>query len=135
MRLLTTTLMYFFKNSFSFQYLGEVITLQPGIHTYNFSCRIPNNCPSSFEGAYGHIRYVIKVVLLRPWQRDLTFNKAFTVLKVLDLNYETPLVKVSELELQFYISFPEYRVKTMLSRGNDCKSTFHFLTKVIPLHV
>ncbi|KAL9896929.1 arrestin domain-containing protein 2-like [Glossina fuscipes fuscipes] len=73
---------------------SEIITIEPGIHTYNFTCRIPNNCPSSFEGAYGHIRYVIKVVVLRPWKRNQTFNKAFTVLKVLDLNYETPLVKM-----------------------------------------
>lgn len=73
---------------------SETVTIQPGIHTYNFTCHIPSNCPSSFEGAYGHIRYLIKIILLRPWKMDQTFHKAFTVLKVLDLNYETPLIKM-----------------------------------------
>ncbi|XP_037924802.1 arrestin domain-containing protein 4-like isoform X2 [Hermetia illucens] len=68
--------------------------IQPGSYTYNFSCQLPYEVPSSFESPYGHIRYSVKVVLDRPKRFDDSFTKNFTVLKALDLNYEPPAIRV-----------------------------------------
>lgn len=47
--------------------------LQPGSHEFRFDCPIPINCPSSFEGSYGHIRYRLKVVMVTKGM--FSFNK------------------------------------------------------------
>ena len=71
--------------------------IEPGIHTYTFACQLPPTCPSSFEGHYGYIRYLVKVELVRPWKFNQHFTRGFTVLKVMDLNYDSPLLRVSKL--------------------------------------
>lgn len=77
-----------------FIFLATPVEILPGIHTFNFACSIPPFAPSSFEGTYGHIRYVAKVILDRPWKFDQTYSVGFTVLKTLDLNYDSPLLRV-----------------------------------------
>jgi hypothetical protein len=42
----------------------------------------------------GFIRYTVKVILERPWQHDLTYKIAFTILKQQDLNYESPTLRI-----------------------------------------
>lgn len=37
--------------------------LPPGAHTYPFTCSLPPQLPSSFEGEFGFVRYTIKVTL------------------------------------------------------------------------
>ncbi|XP_068156034.1 arrestin domain-containing protein 3-like [Drosophila tropicalis] len=69
------------------------VSIEPGIRTYNFACQIPIRCPSSFEGLHGHVRYEVIVKLIRPWKFDQTFRRRFTVLKLLDLNAESYLLK------------------------------------------
>lgn len=61
---------------------------------YNFSCTLPPLLPTSFEGRYGHIRYTICVTLERPWKFDQTYRVGFTVLKAIDLNYDTPALRM-----------------------------------------
>jgi len=70
-------------------------TIQAGVHNYNFACQLPYQCPSSFEGRHGCIRYIVKVLLIRPWKYDQAYTKGFTVLKMLDLNFDTPQLRVS----------------------------------------
>uniref|UniRef100_T1P880 Arrestin (Or S-antigen) n=1 Tax=Musca domestica TaxID=7370 RepID=T1P880_MUSDO len=72
---------------------GSVFSIESGTHTYSFACPIPVNCPSSFEGAYGHVRYMVKVTTIRPSTSNRTYSKGFTVLKMMDLNRETELLK------------------------------------------
>lgn len=63
------------------------------MHKFNFSCQLPLQLPTSFESKYGYIRYQIKVELERPWKFDIKYCFAFTVIKVLDLNYESPALR------------------------------------------
>ncbi|SPP84084.1 arrestin domain-containing protein 17 [Drosophila guanche] len=69
--------------------------IQAGVHNYNFSCQLPYQCPSSFEGRYGCIRYIVKVLLIRPWKYDQAYTTGFTVLKMMDLNFETPQLRLA----------------------------------------
>jgi Arrestin (or S-antigen), N-terminal domain/Arrestin (or S-antigen), C-terminal domain len=67
--------------------------LSSGLHKFNFACQLPIQLPTSFESKYGYIRYQIKVELERPWKIDVKFCFAFTVIKVLDLNFESPALR------------------------------------------
>lgn len=69
------------------------VNIDSGTHTYNFYCTIPELCPSSFESNTGFIRYVAKVVILRSKKTDKTFSTGFTVLKRVDLNTDTSVIK------------------------------------------
>ncbi|XP_018796257.1 PREDICTED: arrestin domain-containing protein 17-like isoform X2 [Bactrocera latifrons] len=73
---------------------NQSAVIEPGIHTYTFACLLPNTCPSSFEGIYGYIRYLTRVELVRPWKFNQNFTRGFTVLKMTDLNYDSPLLRV-----------------------------------------
>ncbi|XP_034665283.1 arrestin domain-containing protein 2 [Drosophila subobscura] len=70
------------------------VQIEPGTSTYRFACQIPLTCPSSFEGTYGRVRYIVNVMFLRPWKFDQNFNRCFTVLKVMDLNTESLMLRV-----------------------------------------
>ncbi|XP_023175766.2 arrestin domain-containing protein 17 [Drosophila hydei] len=70
-------------------------TIQAGVHNYNFACQLPYQCPSSFEGRYGCIRYIVKVLLIRPWKYDQAYTHGITVLKMMDLNVETPQLRLA----------------------------------------
>ncbi|XP_043652431.1 arrestin domain-containing protein 17 [Drosophila teissieri] len=74
--------------------LSSQVSIEAGIHTYNFVCLIPTECPSSFEGAHGRVRYMTNVTLVRPWKFDQNYTRCFTVLKVMDLNFDSPLLRV-----------------------------------------
>ncbi|XP_045776137.1 arrestin domain-containing protein 17-like isoform X2 [Maniola jurtina] len=70
-----------------------------GQHEYSFQFHLPNNCPSSFEGDYGHIRYEIKAVVDRAFKFDQEKKIAVRVMCPLDLNLE-PYCR-EPIELQF----------------------------------
>ncbi|ALC47981.1 CG10086 [Drosophila busckii] len=72
---------------------GQVFNIDAGTYTYTFACPIPSHCPSSFEGMYGHIRYLAKVTFIRPGASNRTTNVGFTVLKLLDLNQESKMLR------------------------------------------
>lgn len=72
---------------------GQMFSIDAGTYTYTFGCPIPSHCPSSFEGMYGHIRYLAKVTFIRAGASNRTTNVGFTVLKLLDLNQENKLLR------------------------------------------
>jgi hypothetical protein len=57
---------------------------------------LPDHLPASFEGKYGHIRYTVKGILLRPWKHNHEVMATFSVMPKLDLNLD-PLNRVSLL--------------------------------------
>ncbi|KAH8374747.1 hypothetical protein KR200_005090 [Drosophila serrata] len=85
----------------------EVI-IEPGTSTFRFACQLPITCPSSFEGTHGRVRYLVNVRFLRPWKFDQNFGRSFTVLKVMDLNTESLMLRVAtQVESQrTYCCFP-----------------------------
>ncbi|XP_037825333.1 arrestin domain-containing protein 17-like isoform X3 [Lucilia sericata] len=70
-------------------------TLQPGTYTYQFEIQLPLECPTACEGRFGHIRYILALMLRRPSRFDNTFSKPLTVIKSQDLNlnpaFRTPV--------------------------------------------
>ncbi|XP_031621450.1 arrestin domain-containing protein 17 [Contarinia nasturtii] len=79
---------------------GSEINLPSGEHTYPFSCVLPGNLPSSYEGEFGHVRYTIKVTLDRPWKFDQDTKMAFTIISPLDLNQNARLKEPMALNLE-----------------------------------
>lgn len=67
--------------------IGSTSFLIPmGEYVYTFTCPLPKHLPTSFEGAFGSIRYKAEITLdLSIWP-DKTFTEGFTVIKSLDLN-------------------------------------------------
>ncbi|XP_053402728.1 arrestin domain-containing protein 17-like [Mercenaria mercenaria] len=57
-----------------------------GSHAYPFSLQLSASLPSSFEGSRGHVRYLCKCTIDRPWKFDSHVKRAFTVIHHLDLN-------------------------------------------------
>lgn len=87
---------------------GNQIEIAPGAYQYNFQAVLPALLPTSFEAKHGSIRYLITVVIDRPWKFDLTYKVGFTVVKQLDLNYENPALKIPtkmEIVKTFYCGF------------------------------
>lgn len=60
--------------------------MQPGHYSYNFSCNLPPNLPTTVDAEFGYIRYMAKVVLDIPLWPDKEFEKVFNVVKPLNLN-------------------------------------------------
>lgn len=67
-------------------FADDAITLPAGTHVYPFSCALAPTLPSSLEGPYGNIRYIVKYVIERPWKWNQATKTAFTVISPYDLN-------------------------------------------------
>ncbi|XP_048733486.1 arrestin domain-containing protein 3-like isoform X1 [Ostrea edulis] len=65
---------------------GDNNILPLGRHTFPFDFGLPDVLPSSFEGPWGYIRYVINATLDRPWSFNTNYKRAFTLISPLDLN-------------------------------------------------
>ncbi|XP_052278841.1 arrestin domain-containing protein 3-like isoform X2 [Dreissena polymorpha] len=75
---------------------GQSTLLQAGRRTFPFSFFLPPNLPSSFEGAFGNVRYSLKGKIDRPWKFDHKTKKLFAVVSVLDLNEQTMAMSPAE---------------------------------------
>uniref|UniRef100_A0AC34GRG0 Arrestin C-terminal-like domain-containing protein n=1 Tax=Panagrolaimus sp. ES5 TaxID=591445 RepID=A0AC34GRG0_9BILA len=99
---------------------GEKL-LNPGTHRFPFLFTLPSNCPPSFEGNAGFIRYYCKAKIDRPWKFDDTTRTGFTVLPHFDLNtvyYSAfPMTKVFDKQLGFLcFKHGELNTKVTLSK-------------------
>ncbi|KAL1374123.1 hypothetical protein pipiens_004992 [Culex pipiens pipiens] len=78
---------------------GPSVNVPEGTHVYKFTCVLPDNLPTSFEGQYGHIRYTATILVERPTQKNTTYREAFTVLRHVNLNDDPSLKIPKKLEL------------------------------------
>ncbi|KAI1706957.1 arrestin domain-containing protein 17 [Ditylenchus destructor] len=60
--------------------------IEPGSYEWPFNFTLPTNCPPSFEGRHGYIRYWAHAKVDRPWRVDDTTRGTFTVMPMFDLN-------------------------------------------------
>uniref|UniRef100_A0A1I7T7V3 Arrestin_C domain-containing protein n=1 Tax=Caenorhabditis tropicalis TaxID=1561998 RepID=A0A1I7T7V3_9PELO len=60
--------------------------LPAGTNVFPFAFSLPTNCPPSFEGCHGQIRYSVHVELDRPWKFNKKQKKFFSVVPAYDLN-------------------------------------------------
>ncbi|EGT40875.1 hypothetical protein CAEBREN_07925 [Caenorhabditis brenneri] len=61
-------------------------TFPAGKYKWKFSFDLPKECPASFEGKFGFIRYWVLVHIDVPYWVDSKTEKAITVLPTVDLN-------------------------------------------------
>ncbi|KAF2904846.1 hypothetical protein ILUMI_01317 [Ignelater luminosus] len=57
-----------------------------GRHMYPFSYVLPQQLPSSFEGTYGNVIYIIKVTIDYPWKSSESLVLNLNIISPLDLN-------------------------------------------------
>ncbi|EAT44770.1 AAEL003869-PA [Aedes aegypti] len=84
---------------------GSPLDLATGTTHYYFRFNIPPSAPTSMEGKYGHVRYLVKVALERPWKYDHNFQLPFTVLAKTDFDENSANMKKPikmEDQLRFY---------------------------------
>lgn len=82
-----------------FLFFVEDTNVPAGQYQYNFHCNLPAGLPTSLEGDVGYIRYRVRVVLDIPLWPDEEFEDIFTVIKPLNLNYD------STLRVRIYFEF------------------------------
>lgn len=73
-------------------------TLNAGSYEFPFQFQLPNNCPTSFEGTFGHIRYTATAKIENSKNQQSNdsknqFTAGFTVIQILDLNKD-PILKL-----------------------------------------
>ncbi|KAL5273510.1 hypothetical protein ACFFRR_000320 [Megaselia abdita] len=69
------------------------IEMPPGKSFYDFQCTIPKNCPSSFEGQHGHIRYEACLEIISPGNA-IIHTEGFTVSNITENNIKAPHLMV-----------------------------------------
>ena len=78
---------------------GSDVKLHPGNYNFPFQFPLPvSPLPTSFEGAYGSVRYWLDAVVDRPWR--------------IDLNTCTPLVIVERVQIR--------KSQFLVSTGSKC---------------
>lgn len=62
--------------------------LYVGEHRHEFSFKLPENLPTSYENKHAYVRYYLKAKFYRPeWTKtDYEFKEHFTVIGLIDLN-------------------------------------------------
>jgi hypothetical protein len=77
---------------------SSAIEVTSGLHSYKFACRVPQTAPSSVEGKFGKISYIVKVNLEILDMPPLTCEKKFFVKRIEDLNIYPELKIANEIE-------------------------------------
>ncbi|GMR54624.1 hypothetical protein PMAYCL1PPCAC_24819, partial [Pristionchus mayeri] len=77
-----------------------------GNHRFPFKFLLPLNCPPSFQGGNGCIRYYCKAIIYRPWySADQMASRRFIVKRPSDLNLIpevcSPLQRSGSKEIKF----------------------------------
>ena len=74
--------------------------LHVGEHTHNFTFKLKEDLPTSYESKHAYVRYFLCAQFFRPeWKKtDYKFKEPFTVVSIIDLNSEpNVLVRLTHL--------------------------------------
>lgn len=77
---------------------GKLVEVSVGIHIYKFSCKVPSNVISSYDGTNGSVKYRVQVTLDIPTMPDIIHEHGFTILRIENLNNFPWLSTASEIE-------------------------------------
>lgn len=80
-------------------------TLPSGSHSIPFEFHLPADCPTSYEGSIGRVRYYVSARIRKLYEIEHTTMKLFTVINHLDVN--------NDLRLQVDISYATGRVNCL----------------------
>ncbi|XP_048738023.1 arrestin domain-containing protein 3-like isoform X1 [Ostrea edulis] len=69
----------------------EVQTLPSGSHSIPFEFHLPADCPTSYEGSIGRVRYYVSARIRKLYEIEHTTMKLFTVINHLDVNNDLRL--------------------------------------------
>ena len=59
---------------------------EAGEHEYDFEFELPKNIHSSYQHDNGFIQYSVKIIIKKPWKKDLKLKKMFVVNEKHDAN-------------------------------------------------
>ncbi|XP_022330212.2 arrestin domain-containing protein 3-like [Crassostrea virginica] len=77
--------------------LGEnVHILGAGHHSLPFEFHLPEECPTSYEGSIGRVRYYVSAKIRKLYEIEHTTMKLFTVIHHLDLNNDLRLQQAAD---------------------------------------
>ena len=66
--------------------LIQGIEVPPGEHIYPFSFQLPPVLPSTYEGKWGSVRYIVTATCVVPWATDVVMEARVFVMSHFDLN-------------------------------------------------
>ncbi|XP_050542936.1 arrestin domain-containing protein 3-like isoform X2 [Daktulosphaira vitifoliae] len=92
----------YFENKFTLVGGGGETRLEEGEHVYPFSITLPQQLPSTYNGAHGKVEYEAKVTIDIPWGKDKEAKSIFQVISPLNLNDERNLAEPVKQEKEKY---------------------------------
>lgn len=79
-----TNLFTFFPEAKDHEEKGEH---DAGEYAYDFEFELPKGIPSSYKKKkVGYIQYSMKIIVNKPWKKDLKLKKMFIVNQLIDAN-------------------------------------------------
>ncbi|XP_065335244.1 arrestin domain-containing protein 2-like [Cloeon dipterum] len=90
-------------------------------YKFPFHFNLPQNIPSSFEGQFGHVRYVVCCKVDKPCARDHEAKTMFTVICPLDLNRFPHLATMADASdvRKFWCLFHRSKPTTVIMRLSE----------------
>lgn len=70
----------------------DIQVLAAGHHSLPFEFHLPADCPTSYEGSIGRVRYYVSAKIRKLYEIEHTTMKLFTVIHHLDLNNDLRLL-------------------------------------------
>ncbi|GMT17657.1 hypothetical protein PFISCL1PPCAC_8954, partial [Pristionchus fissidentatus] len=95
-----------------------------GTHKFPFKFLLPSNCPPSFEGTHGYVRYYCKAKIDRPWKFDHTAKRLFTVVPTFDLNLVPSAAHPASTNHAKELGFLFFKSGTINLTARLCKGGF-----------
>lgn len=74
----------------------DIQVLAAGHHSLPFEFHLPADCPTSYEGSIGRVRYYVSAKIRKLYEIEHTTMKLFTVIHHLDLNNDLRLLQPAE---------------------------------------
>lgn len=75
-------------------FVSADVVVPAGNNNYSFEIQLSSKLPTSYEGTFGYIRYIITLHIKRSEQKMDPLKETFTIIKPLNLNKHT-LFRVS----------------------------------------